>query len=193
MARPRTISDEDIQDAARTIFVEHGPNAPVALVAEKLGVTHAALFGRVGTKERLMLDALRPGRPRAIERLAEAPPEEGAEGRLIEILVELMAFFQQVVPSLVVLRAAGRSMADLPPRGEAPPPVALRWALARWLERAGESGALAPVRAWAVAEGLLGAMEARCFNRYLGGGAFAPGTDEVFVRELVSGLLGRAS
>ena len=192
MARPRSVSDHDIHDVARAVFVEHGPGASVALIAEKLGVSHAALFGRVGTKEQLMLDALCPGRPPAVDRVIEPPTRARARELLVEILGELITFFQRVVPNLVVLRAAGRSMADLPPRDEAPPPIALRWALARFLERASDVGALPPTRSWALAEGLLGAMEARCFNGYLGGGAFAPGTDDAFVRELVDGLLPRS-
>lgn len=51
MARPRSITDEEIHAVAREVFVEHGPVAPVSLIAERLGVSHAALFGRVGTKE----------------------------------------------------------------------------------------------------------------------------------------------
>src|SRR3712207_4659504 len=54
MARPRTISDDDIRQAARAVFVEHGASAPVSLIAERLGVTHAALFGRAGTKDQLL-------------------------------------------------------------------------------------------------------------------------------------------
>ena len=192
MARPRSITDDEIHAVAREVFVERGPGAPVSLIAERLGVSHAALFGRVGTKEQLLLEALYPGRPPAIDRLSKPPPSEHAVEALVEVLTELTAFLHRVVPSLVVLRASGRSMAELPPRDEAPPPVALRWSLARWLERASENGALPPVRSWATAEGLLGAMEARCFNGYLGGGAFAPGSDEAFVRELVEGLLGRS-
>ena len=189
MARPRTVTDEDIHSAARDVFVARGPGASVSLIAEKLGVSHAALFGRVGTKEQLMLGALCPGRPPALDRLIVPSTCERAREVLVEILTELMTFFQRVVPNLVILRAAGKSMADLPPREEAPPPVALRWALARFLERASDAGALPPMRSWAIAEGLLGAMEARCFNGYLGGGAFAPGPDDAFVRELVDGLL----
>jgi AcrR family transcriptional regulator len=191
MGRPRSISDEDIQSVARDVFVEHGPNAPVSDIARRLGVTHAALFGRVGTKDQLLLSALGPGRPPALERLSSAP-DANARETLVEVLTELMRFFHRIVPNLVVLRAAGRSMADLPPRDEAPPPVALRWSLSRWLERASDSGVFPQMRAWAVAEGLLGAMEARCFNGYLGGGAFAPGSDAVFVRELVDGLIGKS-
>jgi len=191
MGRPRTVSDTEILKAARDVFVEHGPQAPVSLIAERLGVSHAALFERVGTKEELLLSALHPGAPPGVERLGAKPPAGRARDTLVEVLKELMTFFRHVLPNLIVLRAAGHSMADLPPQAEAPPPVALRRSLARWLERASASGALPPLRSWAVAEGLLGAIEAHCFNGYLGGTAFAPGNDDAFVRKMVEGLLGR--
>jgi AcrR family transcriptional regulator len=191
MARPRSITDDEIREAAREVFVEHGPGASVKLVAQRLGVSHAALFGRAGSKAQLMLDALRPGQPRALAWLAQRPPRVGVERRLVEILGDLMGFLERVVPNLVVLRAAGRSMDELPGGDSGPPPpVALRGALAGWLEEAARAGSLGPMRHAAVAEGLLGAMEARCFNAYLGGAAFAPGDDEAFLRELVDGLVG---
>ena len=189
MARPRTITDDEIKQAARDVFVEYGPSAPVSLVARKLGVSHAALFGRAGSKDQLMLDALCPGAPRAMEWLSEPPPPTAVEDRLREILIDLMAFFQRIVPNLVVLRAAGRSMDELPGGDGTPPPVALRHALSLWIATAVEAGSCAPIHATSVAEGLLGAMEARCFNAYLGGDAFAPGEDADFIKELVHGLL----
>lgn len=191
MPRPCSITDKEINEAAREVFVEHGPSAPVKLVAEKLGVSHAALFGRAGSKEQLMLDALCPGRPRAVEWLVQPPPRVGVEQRLVEIMVDLMEFFQRVVPNLVVLKAAGRSMHAGPSGDGPPPPVALRHALAAWLETAVGAGSLEPLHCAAVAEGILGAMEARCFNAYLGGAAFAPGEDAAFVHGLVCGLLRR--
>lgn len=188
MPRPRSITDDAIRHAARDVFVEHGPGASVSLVAERLGVSHAALFNRAGSKRQLMLDALCPDRPRAMRSFAEPPPATGADHRLVEILSELMAFFRRVVPNLVVLKAAGAAP-DGSPDPDGPPPVALRRALTGWLEAAVTEGALAPMRCPAVAEGLLGAMEARCFNAYLGGPAFAPGDDATFLQALVDGLV----
>lgn len=188
MARPRRITDEAIKAAAREVFVEHGPGAPVSLVAKKLGVSHAALFGRAGSKAKLMMESLRPQRPQVMECLVEAPPQEGVQARLVELLEALLVFFRQVVPNLVVLKAAGYAM-DLPSGGGPPPPVALREALRRWLTAAVEAGSLEPLHAWSVAEGLLGALEARCFNGYLGNETYTPGDDATFVRELVRGLL----
>jgi AcrR family transcriptional regulator len=185
MARPRLISDDAIREAARVVFVQDGPGAPVSRVAERLGVSHAALFARVGTKEQLLREALGAGRPPALEALSEDPPKERAHARLVEVLRELMVFLERAVPGLVVLKASGVSLAS---RTDAPP-VALRRALSRWLSRAIELGAAAPMDVGAVAEGLLGAMEARCFNAYLGGVTHAPGDDLAFLDALVTGLV----
>lgn len=82
-------------------------------------------------------------------------------------------------------------MNDLPSSGGPPPPVALRNVLASWPQTAVGAESLGPLHCVAAAEGLLGAMEARCFNAYLGGAAFAPGEDAAFVRDLVHGLVHR--
>ena len=191
MGRPRSISDDAIRTAAREVFVEHGPGAPVSLVAKRLGVTHAALFSRVGTKDELMLDSLCPGQPAAVEALSRPPPTSRVQARLRDILLDLMSFLSQVAPNLVMLRAAGHTADALPDTSRTPPPVALRRLLARWLEAATEAGTIARVDGPATAEALLGAIEARCFNAYLGGPAFAPGTDSAFVRKLVTALVPR--
>lgn len=188
MARPRSVSDAQIEAAARAVFVEQGPGASVAAVAARLGVSHAALFARVGPKSRLMLRALCPGRPSALDAL-DAPPGADAAAHLERTLLDLMSFLRSVVPNLVVLKAAGLEI-ELPP-GAPPPPVALRGALSAWLAAAAAAGHLGIDAPTAVAEGLLGAMEARCFNGYLGGEAFTPGEDAAFVRALVAGLAPR--
>ncbi len=59
----------------------------------------------------------------------------------------------------------------------------------RWLRSAVAGGTLVRVAPEAVAAGLLGALEARCFTRYLGGAAYAPGDDARFVEDLVGGLV----
>jgi AcrR family transcriptional regulator len=193
MGRPRTLSDEALLSAAREVFLEEGPHVPVARIAERLGVTHASVFERVGSKEKLLIEALAPERPRAMGAFAEAPPRDAAREKLVTMLVELMQFFRRVVPGLVVLKTAGHAPFERARRGELPPPIALRRALAAWLERAVEIGALRHVDCDVVAEGLLGAMEARVFNAYLGGRSFAPRRDEAFVERLVFGLVGRTS
>ena len=190
MPRPKSITDEQIREAARAVFLEHGPAATVAQVAERLGVSHAALFQRTGSKARLMVEALAVERPRVMGLLDEAPPKRHAHERLVELLVELHAFFARLVPGLIVLRAAGIALPEPPGgRGGPPPPVALRVALATWLRAACESGAIGRCEPEVLADALLGAMEARCFNAYFGGRECAAEDDLDYVRRLVAGLV----
>jgi AcrR family transcriptional regulator len=60
MGRRRQVSDQQISLAAREVFLDRGPKAPVAMVAKKLGVSTATLFQRTGSKQQLMLMALQP-------------------------------------------------------------------------------------------------------------------------------------
>lgn len=50
MARPVTISDEQILEAARALFTEKGPRATTAEIAERAGVSEGILFKRFGSK-----------------------------------------------------------------------------------------------------------------------------------------------
>lgn len=184
MGRPRQMSDDDILQAARAVFLEHGARAPVSLVAERLGVSQAALFQRVGSKDRLLRSALAAGAPRCMMALREGPDAQRSErAQLVDMLADLAAFFDEIVPALVVLRAAGVAIDS----GPVPPPVVLRELFAGWLRRS-TLGIASPS---AVAELLLGALEARCFNRHVGGPEYAPGDDRAVIRRLVVALLPR--
>lgn len=186
MARPRQISDEQIAAAAREAFVERGPGAPVSLVAKKLGVSHAALFHRVGTKENLMRSALGPRPPPVLMDLERSPAASPLRPQLLAILTALSAFHRQVVPGLWVLRSSGMPR---PPDSGTPPPVRLRALLAAWLKRARATHGLKLARPDVIAEALLGAIEARCFNTHLGGPTYATGDDAQVIRRLVDVLV----
>ncbi|NOK15485.1 TetR/AcrR family transcriptional regulator [Corallococcus carmarthensis] len=58
MARPVSIRDEDILDAAREIFLAHGVRATSAMVAERARVSEGIIFRRFKTKEGLFRAAL---------------------------------------------------------------------------------------------------------------------------------------
>jgi AcrR family transcriptional regulator len=112
-----------------------GPSAPVTAIAKRLGVSHAALLQRVGSKEQLLLRSMCAEQPQIYDRLRERPPDRGARSRLMDILQELQTFHAKMLPGLLVLRAAGLGVeATLGDRE--PAPGALRRMLARWLARA---------------------------------------------------------
>jgi AcrR family transcriptional regulator len=124
------MSDVQLDQAARQTFLELGPSAPVADVARRLGVSQAALFHRVGSKEALMLRSLCPGVPEALA-VWLRPPSAGQPlaQQLQPVLSELLGFLRAAIPGLLVLRSGGVPLEKAMPPGP-PPPVALRAALA---------------------------------------------------------------
>lgn len=186
MARPKTITDEQLFDCAREMFLTHGPSTTVQQIAQQLNVSHAALFQRVGTKEQLLLRALNPQTPQALEALFDHYEPVGV-AELNALLFELTRFLKRVLPNLVVLRCAG--LGPQAPAHELPP-HRLRVGLAAWLARWLQTSAQASTQA--LAEGLLGAIEARCFNAYLASHEQDDSADLDFIEALTAGLLGTA-
>lgn len=59
MARTATITDEQILDAARQIFLEQGFSAPATDIAEKAGISSGSIFKRFSRKEDLFFAAMK--------------------------------------------------------------------------------------------------------------------------------------
>ena len=83
MARPSSVSDEDILAAAKTAFLQHGPQVSPQVIADAVGLSQPALFKRFGTKTRLMFRALVPaGAPHFVKLLAEGQDERDISARV---------------------------------------------------------------------------------------------------------------
>lgn len=189
MSRPPRVTDLQIDEAARAVFLAQGPSAPLQDIAKRLGISQPALLHRVGTKEALMARALRPVPPTALALLAPGPEDtESIEDQLLDALLHHRDFLRQLVPWLFVLHysALGGARAL---HLETPPPVALREGLTKWLTRAKRAGRVELAEPRGAAEALCGALEARCFNAHVGGSTYAPGEDEVVLRQLIRVLL----
>jgi AcrR family transcriptional regulator len=162
MGRRRQVSDEQISIAAREVFLDRGPKAPVAMVAKKLGVSTATLFQRTGSKQQLMLMALQPETTaiRELDRgvLTDTPVRE----QLVRILVEVNEYLGTIISGSITLRAA-RIEAVLPE----PTPYKVRALLAQWLVQANEAKLLAVDDAPTTAEVLIGTLEARHIHAYM--------------------------
>lgn len=58
MARPRTITDERLLEAARELFLEQGFSATTSAIARRAEVSEGTLFKRFSTKEELFAAAM---------------------------------------------------------------------------------------------------------------------------------------
>ncbi len=162
MPRPRTVSDEDILEAARRCTTTHGPGVSLAVIGKEVGVSAPALVKRFGSKERLLFQALLPrGRP-AWATLLAGEPGPDAHDVLLEVLVSICRDFEQVGPALAALRMSPHDVERVFPLERPGPPRVAREALARWL------GALGVREPKVAADVLAGAAEARGFLSWVG-------------------------
>ena len=182
------MSDAQIVRAARKIFLEHGTQAPVALVARELGVSPATLFVRMGTKSRLISAALWPPDPAVLATLeAGGPRDEPVESALRAMLAELSIYTDAEIPATFTLYAAGLRAKPSDDFSDVTP-ARLRRALTRWLRSAVDAGTIDCDPRMA-AEVLIGTLEARAMHAFLGKRAITARETRDFVRDLVATVL----
>jgi AcrR family transcriptional regulator len=162
MGRRRQVSDRQISAAAREVFLDHGPKAPVAMVAKKLGVSTATLFQRTGSKQQLMLMALQPQGTPVTELERGLLPGMPVREQLSHVLLEINQYLGAVISASVTLRAACIE-AELPE----PTPLRLRAMLAQWLTQAAAVNLLTVADAATTADVLIGAVESRHIHAYM--------------------------
>lgn len=188
MARRREVSDAEIVKAARKVFLEHGTQAPVTLVADALGVSSATLFVRMGSKRRLIAAALWPPDPPVLGLLEHGVVTESpVERQLLDIVAALARYTDAEIPATFTLYAAGLRARPGEDFSDATP-ARLRRALAKWLRKAvrRERLACAPRTA---AELILGALEARAMHAFIGKREPSARETRGFIRALVDTVL----
>lgn len=169
MVRPRQVSDEEILEAARQCFIEHGPSVSISVIADKVGVTQPALSKRFGSKKNLLLEAMLPEAiPQWTLSLADGPDERPFAEQLLEIGERGTEYFADLLPRLMVLRNARLDPSEIISRYEVFPPVVSLRALSEWLERAYEKGMIREVDFTQAAMSLMGALHIREFLSHIG-------------------------
>ena len=169
MARPRTVSDAAILEAARSVFLELGPAASTAVIADRVGLSQAGLFKRFPRKADLMVAALAPPDiPPFAVLLAQGPDVSQPVKPQLKVIARAVAvFFKELVPCVMVLNASGLSPEDLMNRYDVPPPLMATRAMSSWLDQAVDAGALKSRDTMATAFAFLGAMHMRCFLAHI--------------------------
>lgn len=111
MARPPSISNAQILDAARAVFLAHGfANASTVEIARRARVSEGSIFNRFPTKEALFEAAMDEAIPPALT-LARYVGKGDLRANLVRITVESIEFLRQLLPTLM-LRWSERERAD---------------------------------------------------------------------------------
>lgn len=170
MVRPRQFSDEEILSAARAVFLESGPAVSTMVIAERIGLSQAALFKRFGTKDDLLIKALAPHGPFPLAGRA-GPDERDLLVQLEEMADEIMTFLSRIVPCASILRAAQVSPEQLFEAFEMPPPMIVHGRFVAWLTEARSQGRVREgVDLGHVALAFMGAMQIRTFFEHVSRG-----------------------
>ena len=196
MARPRQFSDDEILDAARACILENGPSVSTNVIAERIGISQAALFKRFGTKEDLFLAALVSTEDPPWMPIAERGPHPGdLREQLIEIALQITGFFRERMPCIMALRFSGITPDRVFARFPIPPPVRGMLTMRSWFETATEHGWLRQHDAESSAMALLGALHFRGLVHSMAPGKVPKRDDrqwaEAVVDLLLQGLLPR--
>lgn len=107
LARPITIQNETILEAAREVFLARGIQATTAEIAERAGVSEGSLFNRFKTKHELFRAAfeLSGYEPLWVRSLPSKVGKGKLEDTLFELAMEMMDFFSKLMPLMMLAHA----------------------------------------------------------------------------------------
>jgi AcrR family transcriptional regulator len=166
MARPRLITDEQILRTMRASVLEHGPSVSLDVVAEKLKVTSPALLKRFGTRQTLMIEALKPPEEPSWVLAHREVDGRTLQAQLEELFTNIWEFFAEAVPCVMALRESGidsglwqKAVGSGPLRGLA--------ALVNWLELARRHGLIESDDVETAAYTMLGALHMRTITSHI--------------------------
>jgi len=166
MARKATITDEQILEAARWVFLQRGIAGTVAEVAKSAGIAEGSVFTRFPTKEALFRAALEPKHEELGWLDVFDRDDADAKRTLAEAARRALAFFRRIIPSMIMMWSQARGLPE-PLRREDPLPLqALRRVIA-WLERQMAAGRMRRQDPEVLARVFVGSMQSYAFFELL--------------------------
>lgn len=159
--RPRQFTDAELFAAAREVILAHGPSVSAKRIAEELGVSAAALFKRVGTKQELIRRALvGVNVPDFVLHLEQGPDDRPVHEQLLERAQEIDAFFTKAMPAIAMLKAGGFCPSEVFADLDFPPPIRALRAMTSWFETLRAQGRVTTTNSEATAMAFLGSLQA---------------------------------
>jgi AcrR family transcriptional regulator len=185
MARPRQITDEQILSTMRSSVLQHGPAVSLDLVAEQLNVTSPALIKRFGTRQALMIAALKPPEDNAwMRKMAVGPDDRPLQVQLEEIISSYTEAFAEAMPCMFALRESGIPFSAVFPPTEVSPAVRVVRATTRWLGQLAERGLVRGEALETASTALVGAVSTRAVTAHLTRTPWSPRAQREYARQL---------
>lgn len=110
MGRSRTITDEQILEAAREVFLAEGFGGSTLEIARRAGISEGSIFKRFPTKEKLFFAAMGIlDVPEWVKQLKTLPGQGELKENLVALSLEIIEFQRDVLPRILMMQARGHS------------------------------------------------------------------------------------
>lgn len=201
MARPQSISREQILEAAREIFFKEGINASTASIAKCAGVSEGLIFKRFSTKEALFREAMGLPDLRIRDELQTLLDVDDVEAGLEAVVLRLVQLFREFLPRMMMLWANCASPEQSPIQimmkaketGGQPLPLLLLRTLSAVLEEHQRAGRLRDLDPEIIARVMLGSSHNFAFFEITGIHVRQPLAATSFARGVVDLIMNGAS
>ncbi len=175
MGRKKTVSDADLLEAARAVFVAEGMGASTKEIARRANVSEGVIFQRFATKDELFFAAMIPP-PADVTRMFRQSRWKG-RGLIRELTLAMLEFSRRALPVMLPLMMhPGFRLEDLAQRHPDSPIFVLRREIGPFLQRERDAGRLGPVDVRGASLLVWSFAQAMAFFERLGahGGKFDP-------------------
>ncbi len=188
MARPTSITDEQILEAARAVFLEKGIQATTAEVARRAGVAEGSIFNRFKTKQALFQCCMATNFDDIewLKILRESTGKGDVEQALTRTGLAMMDFFRTLLP-IMMMSWSNTAAGELPPHlsGDNPPPVRALREVAAYFEAAIAAGHLPKEhKPEIMARMFMGSIHFYCFTQF-----FLKNSASLSTEEFVHGIV----
>jgi AcrR family transcriptional regulator len=188
MARPRTVSDEQIIEATRRLTRARGPQVSVEAIAADIGVSGQAVLKRFGSRNGLLIRAFQPPpMPDFLTTIGNGPDTRPFATQLSDLARDMAGLFAAQAQDFALLRWTPAEIKEslMPPGTEPAPVVAVREVTA-WLERCATAGVIRRgIDFESAALAFLGALQVRAVLEFVVGRSFGHSDDETYVASVV--------
>ncbi len=186
MARPQTVSNEEILATMRRHVLAHGPSVSLDLVAQALKISTPGVLKRFGTRRSLMIAALLPPMPPPwIQSLDVQLSKPALRKQLIGVFRGIQSYMAEVMPCILALSESGISTVELFAGGPSLPELSTN-ALTVWFSNAKERRVINCEFPSVVATAVLGAFQNRIVMFRMKKQVYRPEEHQVFIEQLAS-------
>jgi AcrR family transcriptional regulator len=187
--RQKTISDEEILEHARGLFLDRGFSASTLAIARRARISEALIFRRFRTKEALFAAALGLAEePVWTEKLKPLAGSYTLRNNLITISLDIIDYYDAHLPRLMMIWSS-RTRAPIRRKLDDTPQARNLRALSRYFTREIELGRMRRVDPEVVARILLGALSNHSFAKAMGMRAEGRVAAKRYVTRLIDVLL----